>query len=347
MVGERSNGKTYAVKERIIDRVRSEPGFKFIYIRRRQEQITRKIMKKLFTDISEYAEEKLGDVIQYSTEQGFFYVDPDSECAVTIGYAMSVEMGVTQKGIPWNDVTLVLFDEFLEYGFPVEDEWAKFINLMSTIVRKRENVEVFMLANTVTKFSEYFAHFGIDPKKLKQGEITYGKHQNGVTFAIEYCRSKNIVEGVKQKSIYLGFDNDPTSNMIMYGEWDYDVVNTSNIDGKGWNTTRKLLPFYITALGEVYELTLYEDNNPIAFVRKINTQDGMVRQEIQYNLSYDNSLVLTTKNGIVPMYGKINRLVDDTTRAYWDIFRACIEAKRVVYDKISSGSDFMKVYKLL
>lgn len=47
------------------------------------------------------------------------------------------------------------------------------------------------------------------------------------------------------------------------------------------------------------------------------------------------------------MYGKINRLVDDTTRAYWDIFKACIEAKRVVYDKISSGSDFMKVYKLL
>lgn len=85
MVGERSNGKTYAVKERIIDRVRSEPGFKFIYIRRRQEQITRKIMKKLFTDISEYAEEKLGDVIQYSTEQGFFYVDPLTECAVTIG----------------------------------------------------------------------------------------------------------------------------------------------------------------------------------------------------------------------------------------------------------------------
>lgn len=347
IVGERSNGKTYSVKERIIDRVRAEPGFKFIYIRRRAEQITRKIMKRLFEDIADYADEKIGDYIQYSTERGFYYIDPATNNYVTIGYAMSVEMGVTQKGIPWNDVTLVLFDEFLEYGFPIEDEWAKFINLMSTIVRKRDNVEVFMLANTVTKFSEYFSHFGIDPKKLKQGEITYGKHQNGVTFAVEYCRSANIVDGVKQKSMYLGFDNDPTSNMIMYGEWDYDVVNTLNIDGKGWNVQRRLIPMYITAIGEVYELTLWEDKNPIAFVRKINTQQGLVRSEILYNLSYDNSLVLTNKNGIVPMYGKVNRLMDEETRAYYEIFCLCIQAKRVVYDKISSGSDFMKIFKYL
>ena len=346
IVGERSNGKTYSVKERIIDRCRLEPDFKFIYIRRRSEQTTRKIMRRLFEDISDYAEEKLGGYIQYSTDRGFFYEDENENIRV-VGYPMSVEMGVTQKGIPWNDVKLIMFDEFLEYGFPIEDEWAKFQNVISTIVRKREDVEIFMLANTVTKFSEYFAHFGIDPKKLKQGEITYGKHQNGVTFAIEYCKSANIIDGVKQKNMYLGFDNDPTSNMIMYGEWDYDVVNTLNIDGKGWNISRRLIPMYITAIGEVYELSIYESENPIAFVRKINTQNGMVRSEIEYNLSYDNSLILTTKNGIVPMYGKVNELIDDTVREYWRIFKLCIEAKRVVYDKIASGSDFMKIYKYL
>ena len=344
IVGERSNGKTYSVKERIINRIKFEPEFKFIYVRRRQEQTTRKIMRRLFEDISDYTEEQIGDFLKYSTDKGFYYLD-ENDVEHIVGYAMSVEMGVTQKGIPWNDVKLIMFDEFLEYGFPIEDEWAKFQNLISTIVRKREDVEIFMLANTVTKFSEYFAHFGIDPKKLKQGEITYGKHQNGVTFAIEYCRSANIVNGIKQKNMYLGFDNDPTSNMIMYGEWDYDVVNTTNIDGKGWNVKMRLLPMYVTAIGEVYELSIYEEENPIAFVRKINTQAGMVRSDIEYNLSYDNSLILTNKNGVVPMYGKVNALMSDEINEYWKSIKLCIEAKRVVYKKIPSGSDFMKIFK--
>lgn len=344
IVGERSNGKTYSVKERIMDRIKYEPDFKFVYIRRRQEQVTRKIMRRLFEDISDKFEENIGDYIHYSTDAGF-YLDDGQFAGRTVGYCMSVEMGVTQKGIPWNDIKLILFDEFLEYGFPIEDEWAKFINLISTIVRKREDVEIFMLANTVTKFSTYFQQFGIDPKKLKQGEIMYGSHQNGMTFAIEYCRSANIIDGIKSKNKYLGFDNDPTSNMIMYGEWDYDVVNTSNIDGIGWSANRRLIPIYLTALGEVYELSIYEQQNPIAFVRKLNTQNGMVRADIKYNLSYDNSLILTTKNGIVPMYGKINSLVDESTKAYYDIFCLCVQAKRIVFDKISSGSDFMKIYK--
>lgn len=300
-------------------------------------------MKRLFEDISEYAIDELGDFIKFSTESGFYILGADEQPRV-VGYAMNVENGVTQKGIPWNDIKLIMFDEFLEYGFPIEDEWAKFINLVSTIVRKREDIEIFMLANTVTKFSEYFSHFGIDPKKLRQGEIMYGKHQNGMTFAIEYCKSANIIDGIKTKNMYLGFDNDPTTNMIMYGEWEYDIVNTNNIDGKGWSINRRLLPIYLTALGEVYELSLYEDKNPIAFVRKINTQGGFTRKEIKYNLSYDNSITLTSKKGVVAMYGRMNSLVDQNTLAYWDIFCKCIEAKRVVYDTIASGSDFMKAF---
>lgn len=342
IIGERSNGKTYSVKEYVQRNFKMGMG-KFVYLRRTAKQISRKEMKELFSDQNEIAFELFDDYIHYTTDLGFHYYNENGE-AVTIGRAFCVEEGAVKKGIPWNEYTTIFFDEFLEYGNPIENEIAKFINVISTIVRKRDNVNIFLIANTVTKLSEYFKLFGIDIKKLKQGQIYFGKHSNGVTYAIEYCSSSNIVDGKKQKNKYVGFDNNPTSNMILYGEWEYDIVNTSSIDGIGWNSKRRLLPFYCTANGEVYEISLYESEDPITFVRKINTQCGEVRKEIKYNLSYDNSLQLVTKAGIVPTYSKFNSLIDKETLTYWDITKLCIDAKRVVYDKIESGSDFMKIY---
>lgn len=341
IISERSNGKTYSVKDYVEDKSKNDEGL-FVYLRRRQRQVSRNKLRDLFSDQEELCMSKFGDIIHYSVEKGFYWNDYE-DVSHTIGYAMSVEKAAETKGIPWNEVTTIFFDEFLEYGSPIENEISLFLNIISTIVRKRTNVEVYMVANTITKFSPYFELFGIDPKKLKQGQIMYGKHKNGVTFAIEYCKSANIVNGKKQQNKYLGFDNNPTADMILYGEWEYDVVNTKEVDQNGWSTERYLIPMYITALGEVYELSLYEGNDPIAFVRKLDTQNGMVRQEIRYNLTYDSSLKLVNKNGVVPMYGKINELVDADVREMYKIFKLCIEAKRVVFNTMATGSDFTKI----
>lgn len=342
IIGERSNGKTFSIKKLVQQKFYEGKG-KFVYLRRREDQIARKEMKRLFEDQNELSFELFNDYIHYTNDFGFHYID-DKGSPVIMGFPFCVEKGARKKGVSWNEFTTIFFDEFIEYGNPIENEITNFLNIISTVVRKRDNVDIYMVANTVTRFSDYFALFGIDTKKLKQGHIFYGKHQNGVTYAIEYCSSSNIVNGVKQKSGYLGFDNNPTSNMILYGEWEYDLVNISNVDGIGWNTKRRLLPFYCTAIGDVYEISLYESNNPIVFIRKINTQNGEVRKDILYNLSYDNSVTLINKNGVVPVYAKFNRLIDNETLMYWEIAKLCIDTKRVVYDNISSGSDFMKIY---
>lgn len=348
VIGERGNGKTYGAKMILINNYIKERS-KFAYVRRRADQITRKDMKRLFADINDRCcdESVLGDTIKYTTEAGFYIEDEDGGQTV-LGYPFSIENSTYRKGIPWNDIKTIFVDEFLEYGNPVQDEISQFMNLISTIVRKRDDVTIIMCANTVTKMSPYFDLFGIDIKKLRQGQIYTFMHQNGVSGAIEWCASSNVTKGGKKiTDHYLGFDNNPTANMILYGEWEYDLVNTLNIDGIGWNSKRRLVPIYVTAIGDVYEISLYMKKDPIAFVRKINTQDGMVRSDIRYNLSYDNSLTLVNRNGIVPMYGHVNKLMDDNTRALWDIVTLCIGAKRVVYDRIDSGSDFMRAYKLL
>lgn len=348
VIGERGNGKTYGAKMILINNFITERR-KFAYVRRRTDQIKRKDMKRLFSDINDRCMEPdvLGDYIKYTTELGF-YIDDDNGDPIVLGYPFAIEDSTMRKGVPWNDINYIFVDEFLEYGNPIQNEISQFMNLISTIVRKRTDVTIIMCANTVTKLSPYFDLFGIDLKRLKQGQIYSFVHKNGVTGSVDWCASSNITSrGEKMTDPYLGFDNNATASMILYGEWEYDAVNTCAIDGKGWEQKRRLIPIYVTAIGEAYELSLLEQTDPILFVRKINVQQGQVRKEIRYNLSYDNSLPLVNKKGFVPMYGKVTSLMDENTQALWSIARSCINAKRVVYDKLESGSDFMRIYKYL
>ena len=314
-----------------------------MYVRKRQDSIPRTKMKKLFADVNDdIIFNETGMYIQYTTESGFFLEHEEGE-RETVGYCTSIENFESLKGIPFNEITTIFYDEFIERRGDLEGEFDKFLNLVSTIVRKRDNVEIYLCANTITKFSVYFEEFGIDIKKLKRGNCYYLKHENGAEIAIEFCDSLNIVKGVKQKSRYYGFDNSSASKMIMYGEWEYDVVNTDNVDGIGWKQMRYLIPAYVTALGETYEMSLYKGKNPILFVRKPNTQNGFVRKEIRYNFSIDNSVRLDNVNGIVPMYGRCNELVAMDVREMIRVAKMCLDAKRVVFDTLATGSDFTRV----
>ena len=343
--GERSNGKTYAVKTRIAEKLEENiDNNMFIYIRRRQRQISRRLMRRVFEDCEELYEKKFGDIMHYTADRGF-YMEINGELK-TVGWAMSVEEGATGKGISWNKVSTIMFEEFLEYDGEIEDEISKYMNIVSTVTRRREDCEVFMTANTIGggKLSPYFKMMGINPLKVKQGQRGYIKHENGATIAFHRTGTMSIKEdGTTVKNKFVGFDNNPTTNMMLFGEWEYAVLNIKDVDGIGWKEKRKLLPFYITGMGECFELSLYESIYPILFIRKVNNQLGIVREDIRFNLSYDGLTILTNKRGRVPMFGKVNKLVDDECMMYWETVRLCIEAQRVVFDNMENGSDFLNM----
>lgn len=301
-------------------------------------------MKKLFGDMTDQCEDIFHDVVHYGINDGF-YINTSDGMRETIGYALSVEVGIEKKGIPWSDIGTILFDEFLEIGRRLEDETRKFQNIISTVCREREGIQIIMCANSVAKISPYWDLFGISLRKLKQGEIYTVIHESGVTASVEWCKSPKTKDGKRITNPYTGFDDDPTTSMILYGSWDYDKMNISDVDGIGWNSKRKLFPCYFTALEEVFELSVYMSANPVVFVRKVNTQKGQCREEIKYNISYDNSAILVNKKGVIPMYSKFNDvLMPQKIISMWKIIVACIDTKRFVCDKMESGSDFMKIY---
>lgn len=341
IVGERSNGKTYSVKERIIDKLYLN-GDKFVYMRRMHRHITRKKMKKVFQDINEYAYEKLNSFISYDTENDFTITDENGK-KQTVGACVSIEDAIDLKGIPYNEIKTIFFDEFLDLNY-MDDEIERFLNIISTIVRERNDVEIFLCGNTISKYCPYFDLFGVDPRKLKQGEIAYFTHKKGVTFALEYCKSKVQEMGKEKTHKYLGFDDNKTVDMILYGDWEYKETNIKNVDGIGWNSNRTLIPTYITSLGNVYEMSLTQEKDKILFVRKLNTQNGFVKTIIKYNLSFDNSVILNTKNGSVPIYSKVSKMfMGENLYNQLQIAKECLRVNRVVYDTFETGTEFLIV----
>ena len=56
----------------------------------------------------------------------------------------------------------ILFDEFITKGMYLTDEFMAFMNTLSTIIRQRDNVKIFMCGNTVNKFNPYFEEMGLN-----------------------------------------------------------------------------------------------------------------------------------------------------------------------------------------
>ena len=303
-------------------------------------------MKDLWAEHSKWCEENLGSIIMYDGS-GQFYIECEER--KTVGYKTCVEDAYIDKGQTFGmkKKVTILFDEFLDTSY-MEEEIRYFQQMIGNIVRNEEvqEVEIFMLGNTVAKYCPYFEFFGIDITKVKQGDIGTIRCPEGGTVAFEYCKSKVQDLSKKKTSEYFGFNN-ATSKMILHGTWEYDDCNTKEIDGISWKDNRRLCRAYITALKNVYEISFYDNKDPVAFVRTVNTQHGIVNKRIKYNVSFDNSLQLYYSNDtIVPKYRKISpKFMTEDVILDLEVLSECIRCGRVVYQSIEIGTEFKTAFE--
>ena len=229
ILGERSNGKSYAMNKYMIDRF-FQNGEEFAYVKRYEEDIKRKYMNEVFTPLQDYIRETYEHEIKFY--QGKFLVYPMdtegklSQCR-TIGTAFSLANVNRTKGTSYPNITTILFEEFMSIDCCyLPDELNLFLNLVSTIVRYRTNVKVFMLANTISKFSPYLSALGLKAHRLNKGEIvskTYGDKKGFKTkFIIERTENVNVFdnEDNKNKVVYNVFGNSRVGSMITSGEFE-------------------------------------------------------------------------------------------------------------------------------
>lgn len=226
--GERSNGKTYACLEYALKRY-IETKEQAAYIRRWRADLLGKRAETLFAGhiqtgmIEKLTNNEFNNILYKS---GKWYLCTNTAEKITIDskpfcFAFSLSEQEHDKSTSYPNITTVVFDEFLTRRYYLPDEFMLFMNVLSTIIRQRDNVKIFMLGNTVNKYCPYFSEMGL--RKIQnqiQGTIdiyTFG--ENGTKVAVEYAET---VSENKVSNKYFCFDNQQL-NMITNGKWEISL----------------------------------------------------------------------------------------------------------------------------
>ena len=235
IIGERSNGKTYGTLMLALQRY-VKSGQESAYIRRMQEDFIGKRGAGLFQplvingEITKLTNGQWEDVYYYASRWYLCkYVESSKGLErVTDNrpfmYGFALSQMEHEKGTGYPNVTTIIFDEFITRTAYLRDEFVMFMNTLSTIIRSRDNVQIFMLANTVNKYCPYFDEMGLrHVRDMKQGEIDVYqlKHVSGkvLRVAVEYCKP---FEKGKKSDFYFAFDNQKLE-MITSGIWEIDI----------------------------------------------------------------------------------------------------------------------------
>lgn len=214
--GERSNGKSYAVKKYCLERFR-DYGEQFVIIRRRKSDITKALADLYFSDapVTDIFKDK--NIIY--TQSGRVYVayqeDGKTTDAVCVGYVRALSEAQRYSSGAYNAVQNIVLEEFISLdGGYLSNEIMLFRHIISTIARKRA-VKIFMIANTISRLSPYWREFGVkNIERQAIGTIDDYELQSEdgtiIKIACEYCANS-----ATRSKIFFGAD----SKMTNEGKW--------------------------------------------------------------------------------------------------------------------------------
>lgn len=292
--GERSNGKTYSALNYALERW-AKAGEEFAYIRRYAEDIRPKNLSSLFSGhvdngvISRLTDGRW-DGISYGSAR--FYLNHTDEKGNTwkndspIGYAFDINSMEHNKSLSYPKVTTIIFDEFLSRSGYLPNEFILFTNLISTIVRHRDNVKIIMLGNTVNKTCPYFAEMGLSHvKDQKQDTVdVYHYADSGLEVVCEYTESAKK-KGGKASDVYFAFDN-PELKMITSGAWEIAIYPHLT---EGYEKADVVMDFFIEFEDELLHGEIVSsDSGPYVFIHEKTTP---IQDE-------DNDIIYTDKPDI-------------------------------------------------
>lgn len=224
--GQRSNGKTFSVLEYAIKNYWAGGGC-LAYMRRFKEDITGARAEQVFDNV--VAENRVSQItdgawtgVYYRARKWYLSkydeeLDKEIHAEKPFAYGFALNSMESDKGLAFPDITTVLFDEFMTRSFYLIEEFVLFSNALSTIIRHRNNVTIFMCANTVNRECPYFREMGLsNVSKMKPGDLdVYEYGDSGLRVAVQYSDELPDLPS----NVYFAFNN-PKLKMITNGAWE-------------------------------------------------------------------------------------------------------------------------------
>lgn len=307
--GERSNGKTYSVLKYGLEKF-CQTGEQMAIVRRWSEDFKGKRGSTMYQalvnnhEIEKLTEGKWTDVYYYSGRWYLCKYNEKEERTILekpIAYAFALGSMEHDKSTSYPEINTILFDEFLTRTMYLPDEFVLFMNVLSTIIRHRKNVKIFMLGNTVNKYCPYFNEMGLRHiKNMKVGDIDiYSYGDSDLKVAVEYCKPNK--QG-KESDTYFAFDN-PKLNMITGGAWEVNIYPHCPIK---YAPKDIKFTYFIIFDGEILQCEIVmKDNNNFTFIHRKTSP-------IKDN---EKDLIYSTEYSPLPNWKrKINRPVTDVEK---------------------------------
>lgn len=215
LLGQRSNGKSFAIKEDIIKNY-MEKGEEFAYIRRYKEDCRQYMIEEYFSDIirDRKGEEHLkkwtkGKYNYISTwQQSIYLSNIDDSGKVTrgerLGRMFAVSWATHYKSLSFPNITSAVYEEFVTDEAYLDGEVKRFMNLISTIFRESA-AKVYLVGNTVSRINPFFSEWQLTriPKQKINSVDVYNYHyhdENGekqtASISVYLTHSTNINSGM-------------------------------------------------------------------------------------------------------------------------------------------------------
>lgn len=282
IIGQRSNGKTYSIVDNALDEFLKN-GNPSVYLRRYDESITSTNIFKLCTPhIDDLIIMSDGEWNNFEFKNKTFYLTQIDENGKKIKtskpflYCVGLNSWEHKKGQDRGFVKYIIFDEFLTRDTYLNDEYIKFMNLLSSFIRDRVGTLIFMLGNTVNKFCPYFSKFKINMKDIKQGFI-YNFKYGETTLSLEYCKESTNTSKVNKK--YFDFP-EKQLDMLKKGYW--EISSYPHLYNGKLDECSQLDYIYIHFSEHVLRWELLQDfsGNVISFISPSNFDKALNSKKI-------------------------------------------------------------------
>lgn len=224
----------------------------------------------------------------------------------------------------------ILYDEFIG-KFYRPNEYVDFLDLLSTIIRKRKTPVVVMLANSINYNSMYFREFEIskEVKQIKTGQSKIITTEKGTTIYFEIIGLKLTAIKTEINRLFFGFNN-PKLASITGGEqtWAFEPVPHIVNDEKDVYITR----------------TLRLDCDDVMLqLDVVRTEDrGLIVNIHECTKQYEDSIILT--NGEIRQRNQLFGLGrGKLCKKIWELYKQ----NKFYYDSNETGSlveNYVKTY---
>ena len=337
--GERSSGKTFACADEIVkEYFKSGMKEQGAIIRRWREDFKGKRGATYFDNlvydgngknrIKEYSNSKYDHVVYMSGRWYMAYYDSDLEKSITAPEPFAFSFALTEmqhdKSSSFPGVKRIVFDEFMVHGtgMYLPDEFNTFCNVLSTIIRNRDDVVIYMLANTVDLIGcPYWREMGLYRiKEMRPGDLDIYKYgESKLQVSVEYTESPG--DNGKPSDVYFAFKNKKLS-MITKGVWELDFF--PHLQTK-LNKKDIIFSYFI-----LYDECLLQcdvvmrENETFTFIHPKTTP-------IKYE---DNDIIFNTEaNGQLNYTGRLTKPINKAVRKlYW-----YFAANKVFYSDNETG----------